>query len=90
MVKAKLITINYFKMQIFKTSFIQVFLVSINTICLSKGFYFGVAIFGFLISWFWVSNVKKANIATKKDQLIYSIGAMIGGLSGLLLTKLFL
>jgi hypothetical protein len=48
-------------MQIFKTSFIQVFLVSINTICLSKGLYFGVALFGFLISWFWVTNVKKAD-----------------------------
>lgn len=77
-------------MKIFKTSFIQVFLVSINTICLSNGFYFGVAIFGFLISWFWVSNVKKANIATKKDQLIYSLGAMLGSLSGLIVTKIFL
>lgn len=74
-------------MQIFKTSFIKVFLVSVNTIFLSKGNYLGVAIFGFLISWFWVSNVKKATIATKKDQFIYAFGAMIGGLSGLLLTK---
>jgi hypothetical protein len=77
-------------MKIFKASFIQVFLVSINTICLSKGFYLGVAIFGFLISWFWVSNVKKANIATNNDQLIYSLGAMFGVLSGLILTKIFL
>jgi len=77
-------------MQIFKTSFIQVFLVSINTICLSKGLYFGVALFGFLISWFWVTNVKKANIATKKDQFIYALGAMVGGLSGLISTKIIL
>jgi len=47
-------------------------------------------LFGFLISWFWVTNVKKANIATKKGQLIYALGAMIGGLSGLILTKIIL
>jgi len=75
---------------IFKTAFIQVFLVSINTIFLSKGYYLGVAIAGFAISWFWVSNVKKANIATKKDQFIYSLGAMCGGLTGLLITKIIL
>jgi hypothetical protein len=55
---------------IFKTAFIQVFLVS--------------------ISWFWVTNVKRANIATKKDQFIYSLGAMTGGLSGLFLTDYLL
>jgi hypothetical protein len=37
-----------------------------------------------------VSNVKKANIATKKDQIIYSLGAMTGGLSGLFITSLIL
>jgi len=69
-------------MQIFKTSFIQVFLVAINTIFLSKGYILGIALASFLISWFWVTNVKKANIASKRDQFIYSIGAMIGGLCG--------
>lgn len=77
-------------MNLFKTAFIQVFLVSINTVFLSKGFYLGVAVAGFLISWFWVTNVKKANIASKKDQFIYSLGAMTGGLSGLLLTDFLL
>jgi hypothetical protein len=75
---------------IFKTAFIQVFLVSINTVFLSKGFYLGVAFAGFAISWFWVTNVKKANIANRKDQFIYSLGAMTGGLSGLLLTDYLL
>ena len=36
------------------------------------------------------SNVKKANIATKKDQIIYSLGATTGGLSGLFITSLIL
>lgn len=75
---------------IFRTAFIQVFLVSINTIFLSKGIWLGVAVAGFSISWFWVSNVKKANIATKTDQLVYATGAMSGGLCGLLITKLIL
>ncbi len=76
--------------KIFQTAFLQVFLISINTIFLSKGIYIGVAIAGFLISYLWVSNVKKANIATKKDQIIYSLGAMTGGLSGLFITSLIL
>ena len=76
-------------MQIFKTSFIQVFLVAINTIFLSKGFVIGIAGASFLISWFWVTNVKKATIATKRDQFIYSFGAMSGGLCGYFFTQLF-
>lgn len=77
-------------LSIFKTSFIQVFLVSINTIFLSKGIWIGVAIAGFAISWFWVSNVKKANIASRLDQFVYATGAMTGGLTGLLMTKILL
>ena len=76
-------------MQIFKTSFIQVFLVAINTIFLSKGYILGIAAASFLISWFWVTNVKKATIATKRDQFIYSFGAMSGGLCGYFFTQLF-
>lgn len=76
-------------MQIFKTSFTQVFLVAINTIFLSKGYILGIATASFLISWFWVTNVKKANIATKIDQFIYSVGAMSGGLCGYFFAKLF-
>ena len=77
-------------MTIFKTSFIQVFLVSINTIFLAKGLYIGVAVAGFAISYYWVGNVKKANIATEKERIIYALGAMCGGLTGLLTTKLFI
>lgn len=75
---------------IFKTAFIQVYLVSLNTIFLSKGIWIGVALASFAISYFWVGNVKKANIATKRDQIIYSLGAMSGAICGLLTTKIFL
>lgn len=75
---------------IFKTAFIQVFLVSMNTVFLSKGIWIGVAVVTFGISYFWVGNVKKANIATKQEQIVYSLGAMCGGLTGLLTTKIIL
>lgn len=77
-------------MTIYRTAFIQVFLVSVNTIFLSKGIWLGVAVAGFAISWFWVSNVKKAHIASKAEQFVYATGAMCGGLCGLLLTKIIL
>jgi hypothetical protein len=75
---------------IFRTSFLQVFFVSINTIFLSKGIYIGVAVAGFTISYLWVSNVKKANISSKAEQIVYSTGAMCGGLFGLLVCKIIM
>jgi hypothetical protein len=78
------------KISIFKTAFIQVFLVAVNTIFLSKSFIIGIAITSFLISWVWVANVKKANIASKQDRFIYAFGAMCGSLSGYLFTKLII
>ena len=74
---------------LFKTAFIQVFLVSVNTIFLTKAFVPGIAIFTWLISYMWVTNVKKANIATRLEQYIYATGAMGGGLSGFYFTKIF-
>lgn len=69
---------------IFTTAFIHVFLISINTIFLSRNFYPGVAIAGFMISYIWVGNVKKVNVATKLERIIYSTGAMLGGLTGMI------
>jgi hypothetical protein len=46
-------------------------------------FYPGAAVAGFLISYLWVGNVKKVNVATKTERLIYSTGAMLGGLTGM-------
>jgi hypothetical protein len=69
-------------MKIFTTAFIQVFLVALNTIFLANKIVVGIAIMSFMISYVWVTNVKKANIASKIDQIIYATGAMCGGLSG--------
>jgi hypothetical protein len=76
------------KLSIFRTSFLQVFMVAVNTVFLSRGQYIGVAVASFMISWLWVSNVKKANIASRADQFIYAFGAMSGGLMGLWITNL--
>lgn len=35
-------------------------------------------------------SIRKGRIATKIDQIIYSLGAMIGGLSGLFITSIML
>ena len=80
---------HYFKMdlKLFSTAFLQVFLVSANTLFIANLFYPGVAIAGFGISWFWTGNVKKISLSGKKDRFIYSVGAMLGGLSGVLLSK---
>ena len=74
--------------ELFYTAFLQVFLISINTIFLSRNFMPGVAVAGFLISYLWVGNVKKVTIATRAERLVYSTGAMIGGLTGLYTVRL--
>jgi uncharacterized protein YebE (UPF0316 family) len=81
--------INPKYLSIFRTSFIQVFLVSVQTIFLMKGIWYGIAVGSFLISYVWVANVKKSAIATHTDQIVYATGAMIGALSGFYFTKLF-
>lgn len=76
--------------QLFITSFTQVFLVSMNTVFLSRGYIIGIALMCFLISWVWVGNVKKATIATRSERFIYSTGAMCGGISGYYFTMLWI
>jgi len=75
--------------KLFLTGFLQVFFVAIQTVFLSKSFYIGVVIFGFLISFVWTFNVKKIAFGNLASKIIYSIGAMIGAILGLLFTKLF-
>lgn len=73
---------------IFMTAFLHVFLISVNTIFLARNFYPGVAVAGFMISYLWVGNVKKIHVATRPERLIYSTGAMIGGLTGMLTVEI--
>ena len=70
-------------MKLFLTAFLQVLFVSANTYFLSQVNWIGVAICGYSISWLWSSNVRKVSIATTKERIVYSTGAMCGGLVGL-------
>lgn len=69
--------------QLITTGFLQVFFVAINTWLITKQQYVGVIIVSFLISFIWSFNVKKVAFGTMKDRLVYSLGAAIGGLTGL-------
>lgn len=77
-------------MRLFITAFLQVFFVTANTYFISKTFYIGIAFAGFGISWLWSGNVKKIAIGNKRDRAIYSIGAMFGGLCGVMVSKTML
>jgi len=76
-------------MKLFSTGFLQVFFVAINTWFITQQNYIGVLIVSFLISFIWSFNVKKVAFGTMKDRVIYSIGAALGGLIGLIVGGLF-
>lgn len=75
-------------MKLFTTAFLQVFLVSANTLFISRLFYPGIILAGFGISWFWSGNVKRVSFSGKKERLIYSAGATMGGVCGVLVSNL--
>jgi len=72
------------------TGFVQVFFVAINTYFLSKIFYLGVFLCGFMISFIWSWNVKKVAFGTFSDRITYSLGAAFGSLIGLYVSTLIL
>ena len=72
---------------IFFAGFVQVFLVSANTYFISRTAYAGIAVCGFGISYVWTINVRKVAISNRKTQVIYSTGAMLGGLLGVIMAK---
>ena len=73
---------------IFITGYAQVFLVSANTYFISRTTWLGIAVCGFGISYLWTINVRRVTIGTRTEQIIYSSGAMLGGLTGVLMARL--
>lgn len=73
---------------IFGTGFLQVFLVSANTYFISRTTWVGIAACGFGISYLWTFNVRKVSIGTHSEQLTYATGAMLGGLTGVVIAKI--
>lgn len=76
--------------KIFFTSFLQIGLVAINTYLINQLFWIGIFIVSFLISLLWAFNVAKISVSTKKQKLVYALGAGCGAITGLFILKLFL
>ena len=76
-------------MRTFFQSFLQIGLVSISTVLITKHLYYGIFVVAFLISLLWTFNVSRIAVSTIKQKLIYSLGAGAGAVSGVLLTQLF-
>ena len=76
-------------MKLFTSGFIQVFLVVLNTYFISKDFITGIILCSFGISYFWSHNVKKVAFGKETERIIYSSGAMAGGVAGYFLAKIF-
>jgi hypothetical protein len=75
-------------MRTFFQSFLQIGLVSISTILITKDLYFGIFIVGSLISFLWTYNVSRIAVSTMKQKIIYSLGAGTGAVCGVLITQL--
>ena len=70
-------------MKLFITAFTQVFFVAINTFFISRVYYTGAFVCGFMISLLWSWNVKRVAFGTPKDRYVYAAGAGFGSLAGL-------
>lgn len=68
--------------KLFFNGFLQVILVVFNTYCVSKDLIFGIVVCSFSISYVWTHNVKKAVMNNEAERVVYSLGAMTGGVFG--------
>ena len=75
---------------LFFTAYLQVLLVSANTYFISRVSWIGIAICSFGISYVWTMNVKRISVSSFADRMAYASGAMLGGLTGVLIGKHFL
>lgn len=76
-------------MKLFITAFIQVFFVAINTYFISKRYFVGAFICGFMISLIWSWNVKRIAFGTLNDRYTYAVGAGCGSIVGLWVATFF-
>ena len=73
---------------LFFRAWIQVFLVSLNTYFVAAGIVIGIFVASWSISFVWSLNVAKMSNPKRKDQIIYSTGAALGGICGFYFGKL--
>jgi len=69
---------------LFLTAFLQVSLVAANVWQISNQRWIGAVIVGWLISFTWSFNVSRVAFGGWADRIIYSTGAAIGTLVGML------
>jgi hypothetical protein len=75
------------KLKHFLLAYTQILFVSLNTIFLARNNPSMVFICAFLISYIWTHNVKKIAFGNEWDKLIYALGAALGSLSGLIISR---
>lgn len=71
------------KLKLSATGFLQVVLVAFNTYMIATGNWIAVPVISFLISFVWSWNIRKIAFGDFWDRVVYSLGAALGGLSGL-------
>ena len=76
-------------MKTFFHSFMQIGLVSVSTVFITKHLYYGIFVVAFFISLLWTFNVSRIAVSTIKQKLIYSLGAGTGAVCGVFITQLF-
>ena len=77
------------RLALFTTAFVQVLLVSCNTVLLAHNkTALSIAVAG-LISYVWTFNVKRAAFGSHWDKIIYSLGAACGSGVGIYIAGLF-
>lgn len=81
-------TVSAQRKKLFATAFIQVSLVAANTYFIASLYWTGIAVASFMISYMWTINVRRISIGGKTDRLIYSAGAMAGGITGVYVSML--
>lgn len=77
------------QLTLFGTGFLQVALVSAQTYMIARSVWIGVLIVGFGISLVWSVNVRKVAFGGWVDRIIYSSGAGVGALFGMLVAMWF-
>lgn len=67
---------------LFGTGFLQVFCVGLNTVFIAQAAIYGNLLSGFLISYIWTRNVKRAAFGDEADRWCYALGAAFGSVAG--------
>jgi len=73
---------------LFLTGYVQVVLVTVNMWQIANNKYLTALPVAFAISFLWTLNVKQVAFGKLLERMVYSGGAMVGCLSGIVLSNL--